>query len=113
MSFQKWYRRHRMVAVSLMACTGFLALAVYGWGVNFGELFVGFILLFALLLLLLVGAAGLGWVMYKIRNCRWSLNFSRLRPPLFVGPEVTPLSAPLCAPSPRRSFFCVVRVFSG
>src|SRR5690625_5138720 len=105
MSFQKWYRRHRMVAVSLMACTGFLALAVYGWGVNFGELFVGFILLFALLLLLLVGAAGLGWLMYKIRNRRWSLNFTRLRPHLLVEPEIAPLPTRLGAPSPRRSFY--------
>src|SRR5690625_7097116 len=104
MSFQKWYRRHRMVAVSLMACTGFLALAVYGWGVNFGELFVGFILLFALLLLLLVGAAGLGWLMYKIRNRRRSLNFIWVRAHLLVGPEITPLPTRLGAPSPQRCF---------
>ena len=70
MSFQKWYRRHRMAAVSLIACAGFLALAVYGWGVNFGELFVGFMVLLGLLLSLLIGAAGLGWLMYKLRNRR-------------------------------------------
>lgn len=70
MSFKKWYRRHRMLAVSLIACAGFLALAVYGWGVDFGDLFVGLILLVGLLLLLLIGAAGLGWLVYKIRSRR-------------------------------------------
>lgn len=70
MSFSKWYRRHRMLAVSFIACTGFLALAVYGWGVSLGDLFVGLMVSLTLLLLVVTGAAGLGWVMYKIRNRR-------------------------------------------
>ncbi|MDQ2075682.1 hypothetical protein [Marinimicrobium sp. ABcell2] len=68
MSFRRWYRRHRMLWVSLFACVAFLALAVYGWGVTWRDLFVGLSLLLILLGLLVACAAGLGWVIYKIRN---------------------------------------------
>lgn len=68
MSFRKWYRRHRVLWVSLLASLCFIGLAIYGWGMTWENLFDALGGLLALLLLLVVGAAVLGWLIYKIRQ---------------------------------------------
>lgn len=70
MSFRKAYRRYRTLWVSLMACAAFLALAVWGWGVTLGEL-AGFLGAAAVLLVgLILLAALLGYVLFKLRRMR-------------------------------------------
>lgn len=68
MSFRRWYRRHRVLWVSMLACACFLALAIYGWGMTWEDLFSGLLVSVGLLILLVLTAAGLGWIIYKIRN---------------------------------------------
>ena len=72
MSFRKAYRRYRTLWVSLIACTGFLLLAGYGWGVNWYEMLWGLALLLGLLVGLIVLAATLGFVLFKVRQLRES-----------------------------------------
>lgn len=70
MSFRKAYRRYRTLWVSLIACAAFLALAVWGWGVEPGEL-AGFLGAAAVLLLgLILLAALVGYVLFKLRQWR-------------------------------------------
>ncbi|WP_347329722.1 hypothetical protein [Marinimicrobium locisalis] len=70
MSFRKAYRRYRTLWVSLIACGAFLALAVWGWGVEPGEL-AGFLGAAAVLLLgLILLAALVGYVLFKLRRWR-------------------------------------------
>ncbi|WP_036189324.1 hypothetical protein [Marinimicrobium agarilyticum] len=70
MSFRKAYRRYRTLWVSLIACAAFLALAVWGWGVSLEEL-AGFFGAAAVLLVgLILGAALLGYVLFKLRQMR-------------------------------------------
>jgi len=74
MSFRKAYRRYRTLWVSLIACTGFLLLAGYGWGVNWREMLLGLALLLGLLAGLMLLAAILGFILFKVRQWRGSRN---------------------------------------
>ena len=74
MSFRKAYRRYRTLWVSLIACTGFLLLAGYGWGVNWGEMLLGLVLLISLLAGVMLLAAILGFILFKLRQRRGSRN---------------------------------------
>lgn len=72
MSFRKAYRRYRTLWVSLIACSGFLLLAGYGWGVNWHEMLLGLALLIGLLVGLMLLAAALGFVLFKAKQWRES-----------------------------------------
>ena len=76
MSFRKAYRRYRTLWVSLIACTGFLLLAGYGWGVNWREMLWGLVLLLGLLAGLMALAAILGFVLFKVKQLRQPKNKS-------------------------------------
>jgi len=62
--------KNRGLGVNLIACFCFLLLAVYGWGLDWGEL-GGYFFAFALLLLgIVVAAAVLGWLLGKLNKWR-------------------------------------------
>lgn len=68
MSLRRHYRRYRTFWVSLIACAGFLALAVFGWGVSWEDM-AGRLGAAALLLCgLILFAAILGFVLFKLRR---------------------------------------------
>ena len=70
MSFSRWYRKHRAANVSLMACAGFLALALWGWGVTWKDMGL-YLLITVVLLGAIVGTAALaGWLLHKLRQRR-------------------------------------------
>lgn len=70
MSFRKAYRRYRTLWVSLLACTAFLALAVYGWGVSWQDLANTLWVAALLLVGLMLGAALLGFALFRLRRWR-------------------------------------------
>lgn len=70
MSFRRAYRRYRTLWVSLLACAAFLALAVYGWGVSWQELRTTLWVAVVLLVGLVLSAAVLGFVLFRVRRWR-------------------------------------------
>lgn len=68
MSFRRWYRRYRTLWVSLLACSAFLALAIYGWGVTWSDILTGLWVSGVLLMGLILLAAVVGFVVYKLRQ---------------------------------------------
>lgn len=72
MSFRKAYRRYRTLWVSLLACTAFLALAVYGWGVRWDDLVNTLWVATVLLVGLMLAAAILGFILFRVRRWRES-----------------------------------------
>ncbi|WP_341937128.1 hypothetical protein [Marinimicrobium sp. C2-29] len=80
MTFRRWYRRNRTLFVSLMACASFLALAIYGWEVEWEDVAQGFLLAAVLLLGLMTAAAILGFVLFKWRRFRERGRPDVLRP---------------------------------
>ena len=74
MSFRRAYRRYRTLWVSLIACTGFLLLAGYGWGVKWREMLLGLALLLGLLAGLMALAAILGFILFKVKQSRQTKN---------------------------------------
>lgn len=70
MSFRRMYRRFRTLWVSLIACSAFLALAVYGWGIRWEDLANTLWVALVLLVGLILVAAVLGFVLFKIRRWR-------------------------------------------
>ncbi len=72
MSFRKAYRRYRTLWVSLMACAAFLALAVYGWGVRWEDLVSTLWVAAVLLVGLMLAAAILGFILFRVRRWRES-----------------------------------------
>lgn len=68
MSFRRGYRRYRTFWVSMLACLSFLALAIYGWGVEWSDIFTAMWVSGLLLVGLIVLAAIVGFAVYKIRR---------------------------------------------
>jgi|GEM_PF-1561006 len=69
-SFRATYRRYRTLWVSLLACAAFLALAVYGWGVSLRDLANTLWVAAVLLAGLIIAAAILGFVLFRVRRWR-------------------------------------------
>ncbi|MAN51970.1 MULTISPECIES: hypothetical protein [Marinimicrobium] len=69
-SFRATYRRYRTLWVSLLACAAFLALAVYGWGVSLQDLANTLWVAAVLLAGLIIAAAILGFVLFRVRRWR-------------------------------------------
>lgn len=69
MSFFKWFRKHRVLGVTMLACLCFLALALFGWGVSWRDLFRYFWVSLVLLVVVVSAAALTGWLIYRVR--RW------------------------------------------
>ncbi|BFM20787.1 hypothetical protein R50076_18360 [Gilvimarinus japonicus] len=66
--FRRLGRYRRLGAASFLSCACFMALAVYGWGVSWGQL-LGYMAVVAVLLLCLLGLAALtGWVLHKLNR---------------------------------------------
>jgi hypothetical protein len=68
MSFKRWYRKHRVLGTSLLACAAFLALALYGWGVTWEQMGAFFVVTLVLLGGLIGAAAITGWVIARLRH---------------------------------------------
>lgn len=67
--FGRLYRRNRILGMSMLACLCFLALAVYGWGVTWRDMFTYLWVSVVLLALVVGSAAGVGWLIYRLK--RW------------------------------------------
>jgi len=61
-------RNRRLGGTSFLACICFIALAVYGWGVSWGELLSYALLLLTFMLALLLVAGLLGWLLHKFNR---------------------------------------------
>lgn len=60
--------KHRGLGVNLLAGICFLFLAVYGWGISWGELGGYLLVLLVLLVAVVTVAALLGWLIHKIKS---------------------------------------------
>lgn len=63
-------RGRRLYFASFLACCCFVALAIYGWGLSWEEVLQFTLVLLVLLLALVLAAAFLGWVLYRLRRSR-------------------------------------------
>ncbi len=61
-------RGRRVFFTSLLACGCFVALAIYGWGLTWQQLFSFTLVLLVLLLGLVATAALVGWILYRLRR---------------------------------------------
>ncbi|HEY7885196.1 MAG TPA: hypothetical protein VIC08_09640 [Cellvibrionaceae bacterium] len=63
-------RWRRPFLASFIACFCFVALAVYGWGLTWSEVLQFAFILLVLLLSIVLAAAFLGWLLYRLRRWR-------------------------------------------
>jgi len=68
MSFRRWYRRYRTMWVSFIACLAFLGLAIYGWGVEWADLWSALWVSALLLTGLILLAAVVGFIIHLLRS---------------------------------------------
>lgn len=63
-------RGRRLYFTSFLACCCFVALAIYGWGLSWKDVLQFSLVLLVLLLALVLAAALLGWILYRLRRLR-------------------------------------------
>ncbi|UTF60559.1 hypothetical protein [Gilvimarinus sp. DA14] len=68
MLFKSLGRYRRLAATCFLSCLCFIGLAVYGWGVTWGEVFSYAFAAIVLLVATMALAALTGWVLHKLRR---------------------------------------------
>lgn len=67
-NWRKSFFGNRGFGINMLACFCFLMLAVYGWGLTWGEVGQYLLILLLLLIIILIPALLLGWLLRKIRK---------------------------------------------
>lgn len=68
MRWRKSFFGNRGFGVNMLACFCFLMLAVYGWGLTWGEVGKYFLMFLLLLVIILLPAFLLGFLLRKLRK---------------------------------------------